>query len=58
MSSSHGPVSGDRAWLEGQVRSGALERRTDDLHHVLGHPATTLEQAVTALLARPVPPSA
>jgi len=42
---------GAHGWLEDQVRSGALERRADDLHQVLGHPPTSLEQAVTALLA-------
>ncbi|MEU4657615.1 NAD(P)H-binding protein [Streptomyces sp. NPDC023723] len=46
---------GAQGWLEEQVRAGALELQTDDLRHVLGRPATTLDQAVTALLARPAP---
>ncbi|WP_428957318.1 NAD(P)H-binding protein [Streptomyces sp. cg35] len=48
---------GPQGWLESQVRSGVLERQTDDLHSVLGHPPTTLDQAVATLLPRPVPPS-
>ncbi|MFF1463733.1 NAD(P)H-binding protein [Streptomyces sp. NPDC058330] len=44
------PVPGPQGWLEQQVRHGALERQTGDLHHVLGRPPTTLEQAVTTVL--------
>ena len=46
-----GRAPGAHGWLEDQVRSGALERRSDDLHQVLGHPPTSLEQTVTALLS-------
>lgn len=51
------PAAGAQGWLEDQVRSGGLERQTDDLHHVLGRPPTTSDQAVTGLLARPAPPA-
>ncbi|MEU3982453.1 NAD(P)H-binding protein [Streptomyces sp. NPDC026672] len=47
------PAPGIQGWLEQQVRSGALERQTDDLGHVLGRPPTPLHQAVRQL----VPPS-
>jgi NAD(P)H dehydrogenase (quinone) len=46
---------GARGWLEDQVRAGALEQQTDDLRNILGRPATTLDRAVTAILAPPVP---
>ncbi|WP_199806947.1 MULTISPECIES: NAD(P)H-binding protein [unclassified Streptomyces] len=49
---------GAQGWLEEQVRAGALEQQTDDLQHVLGHPATTLDQAVTAILTQPAPSAA
>ncbi|MFK4122046.1 NAD(P)H-binding protein [Streptomyces longwoodensis] len=42
---------GARGWLEEQVRSGALEQQTGDLPQVLGRPATTLDEAVAAVLA-------
>ncbi|MFG2437667.1 NAD(P)H-binding protein [Streptomyces sp. NPDC048508] len=42
---------GAQGWLEERIRSGALERQTDDLPQVLGRPATTLDEAVTAVLA-------
>lgn len=51
---------GAQGWLEEQVRAGALEQRTGDLRHVLGHPATTLDEAVAAVLAphrSPAPPA-
>ncbi|MFJ4927196.1 NAD(P)H-binding protein [Streptomyces sp. NPDC088736] len=44
---------GAQGWLEDQVRAGALERRTGDLRHVLGHPPTTLDRAVAAILSSP-----
>ncbi|MER5582714.1 NAD(P)H-binding protein [Streptomyces asoensis] len=44
------PAPGAQGWLETQVRSGALERQTDDLQRVLGHPPTGLAQTVTAIL--------
>ncbi|MDP9868050.1 MULTISPECIES: NAD(P)H-binding protein [Streptosporangium] len=44
-------ASGALRWLNGQVRAGALETQTEDLQRVLGHPATSLRQAVTAVLA-------
>ncbi|WP_052849048.1 NAD(P)H-binding protein [Streptomyces avicenniae] len=44
------PAPGPRGWLDGLVRSGALERRTGDLRAVLGRPATGLEEAVTRAL--------
>ncbi|MEU9438543.1 hypothetical protein [Streptomyces sp. NPDC048252] len=44
-----------RVWSQEQVRAGALERQTGDLRHVLGRPATTLDEAVTAVLAPPAP---
>ncbi|MER5325950.1 NAD(P)H-binding protein [Streptosporangium roseum] len=48
-------ASGALRWLNGQVRAGALEAQTGDLQEVLGHPATTLRQAVTTAL-RPAAP--
>ncbi|MFD8558616.1 NAD(P)H-binding protein [Streptosporangium canum] len=48
-------ASGALRWLNGQVRAGALETQTGDLREVLGRPATTLRQAVTAAL-RPAGP--
>ncbi|MFJ4483297.1 NAD(P)H-binding protein [Streptomyces longwoodensis] len=42
---------GAQGWLEEQVRSGALEQQTGDLSQVLGRPATTLDEAVAAVLA-------
>ncbi|MEU3297839.1 hypothetical protein ABZ722_36710 [Streptomyces longwoodensis] len=48
---------GALGWLEAQVRGGVLERQTDDLHNVLGHPPTTLDQAVAEVLASPAPQS-
>ncbi|MEU9313656.1 hypothetical protein [Streptomyces sp. NPDC048256] len=51
----HGRAPGAQGWLEEQVRAGALERQTGDLRHVLGRPATTLDEAVTAVLAPPAP---
>ncbi|MFF7152387.1 NAD(P)H-binding protein [Streptomyces jietaisiensis] len=54
----HGRAPGAQGWLEDQVRAGALERQTDDLQRVLGHPAATLDQAVTAILAQSAPPAA
>nr|WP_043731360.1 NAD(P)H-binding protein [Streptomyces zinciresistens] len=48
---------GALGWLYGQVRSGALERHTDDLRDVLGRPPTSLEAAVKAVLA-PAPGAA
>ncbi|WP_208870673.1 NAD(P)H-binding protein [Streptomyces aquilus] len=53
-----GRAPGAQGWLEEQVRAGALERQTDDLQHVLGHPVATLDQAVTAILTQPAPPAA
>jgi NAD(P)H dehydrogenase (quinone) len=50
-------TSGPQGWLEAQVRGGVLERQTDHLHRVLGHPPTTLDQAVAEILAPPAPPS-
>ncbi|MET7441274.1 NAD(P)H-binding protein [Streptomyces sp. NPDC004082] len=50
-------TTGAQGWLEAQVREGVLERQTDDLHRVLGHPPTTLDQAVAEILARPAPSS-
>ncbi|MFD5858293.1 Rossmann-fold NAD(P)-binding domain-containing protein [Streptomyces chartreusis] len=44
------PTAGIQGWLEHQVRSGALERQTDDLGHVLGRPPTSLHQAVRELV--------
>ncbi|GAA2229996.1 hypothetical protein GCM10010413_28950 [Promicromonospora sukumoe] len=38
-------------FLMGLARAGALERQTDDLHHLLGRPPTSLRQAVAAALA-------
>ncbi|GAB7110552.1 SDR family oxidoreductase [Streptomyces phaeofaciens JCM 4814] len=55
-----GRAPGAQGWLEEQVRGGALERQTGDLRRVLGHPATTLDEAVAAVLAphlSPAPPS-
>ncbi|MGC5562156.1 NAD(P)H-binding protein [Streptomyces sp. FR-108] len=46
-------LPGAEGWLENQVRSGALERYTDDLRRVLGRPATSLDDAVEALFATP-----
>ncbi|SEF67081.1 NAD(P)H dehydrogenase (quinone) [Thermomonospora echinospora] len=43
-------IPGPMGWLYAQARAGTLERQTDDLAHLLGHPATTVEQAVTAAL--------
>ncbi|MEU9383387.1 NAD(P)H-binding protein [Streptomyces sp. NPDC048279] len=43
------PLPGVSGWLERQVRSGALERQTDDLTRVLGRPPTSLRQAVGEL---------
>ncbi|MDH6436875.1 NAD(P)H dehydrogenase (quinone) [Streptomyces sp. SAI-144] len=54
----HDRAPGVQGWLEEQVRAGALEQQTDDLEHVLGHPVTTLDQAVTAILTQPAPPTA
>ncbi|MFE6488159.1 NAD(P)H-binding protein [Streptomyces sp. NPDC057757] len=51
----HDRAPGAQGWLEEQVRSGALERQTDDLPNVLGHPPTTLDQAVTAILTETAP---
>ncbi|MFI6798740.1 NAD(P)H-binding protein [Streptosporangium canum] len=48
-------ASGALRWLNGQVRAGALETQTGDLREVLGRPAMTLRQAVTAAL-RPAGP--
>ncbi|MFF4053675.1 NAD(P)H-binding protein [Streptomyces chartreusis] len=48
---------GALAWLEDQVRAGALERQTDDLQRVLGRPPATLEESVTGILARSAPRS-
>ncbi|MFJ4893827.1 NAD(P)H-binding protein [Streptomyces sp. NPDC088788] len=45
-----GRAPGVQGWLEDQVRAGALERQTNELSQVLGHPATTLDQAVTEIL--------
>ncbi|GAA5017389.1 Rossmann-fold NAD(P)-binding domain-containing protein [Streptomyces siamensis] len=42
-------LPGAQGWIEDQVRSGALERQTDDLQRVLGRPATSLEEALRAL---------
>ncbi|MFJ3498034.1 NAD(P)H-binding protein [Streptomyces sp. NPDC086091] len=42
-------LPGAQGWLEDQIRAGALERRTDDLDTVLGHPATSLDEAVAGL---------
>ncbi|MYX71999.1 NmrA family transcriptional regulator, partial [Streptomyces sp. SID3915] len=39
---------GPRAWP--RPGADAPERQTGDLHHVLGRPPTTLEQAVTTVL--------
>ncbi|MFF3313047.1 NAD(P)H-binding protein [Streptomyces sp. NPDC002952] len=50
-------TTGAQGWLEAQVRGGVLERQTDDLHRVLGHPPTTLDRAVADILARPAPSS-
>lgn len=44
------PAPGVQGWLEDQARSGALERQTDDLGHVLGRPPTPLHQAVRELV--------
>ncbi|MFJ9752508.1 NAD(P)H-binding protein [Streptomyces chartreusis] len=44
------PTAGIQGWLEHQVRSGALERQTDDLGHVLGRPSTPLHRAVRELV--------
>lgn len=44
---------GVQGWLEDQIRSGALERQTDDLAHVLRRPPTALDQALGALLTDP-----
>ncbi len=44
------PAEGVQGWLESRVAAGALERQTDDLATVLGHPPTSLDQAVAALL--------
>ncbi|WP_330358118.1 NAD(P)H-binding protein [Streptomyces chartreusis] len=44
------PTPGIQGWLEQQVRSGALERQTDDLGHILGRPPTALHQAVRELV--------
>ncbi|MFJ4152763.1 NAD(P)H-binding protein [Streptomyces galbus] len=41
---------GAQGWLEEQICSGALEQQTDDLPQVLGRPATTLDEAVAAVL--------
>ncbi|WP_326823150.1 NAD(P)H-binding protein [Streptosporangium sp. NBC_01756] len=43
-------ADGAMRWLNGQIRAGELEAQTGDLHQVLGRPATTLHQAVTAAL--------
>ncbi|SFJ84487.1 NAD(P)H dehydrogenase (quinone) [Streptosporangium canum] len=43
-------ASGALRWLNGQVRAGALETQTGDLREVLGRPAATLRQTVTAAL--------
>ncbi|MBO7934837.1 NAD(P)H-binding protein [Streptomyces sp. S9] len=45
------PAPGAHGWLEGQVRAGELELRTDDLAQVLGRPPVALGEAVSALLA-------
>ncbi|MFJ6088142.1 NAD(P)H-binding protein [Streptomyces sp. NPDC092369] len=42
---------GAMGWLHGLVRSGALELQTGDLQEVLGHPPTSLDQAVARLVA-------
>lgn len=47
-------IPGAMGWLNGLVRAGALEAQTGDLEAVLGHRATTLEQAVTSLLTTAV----
>ncbi|WP_208298258.1 NAD(P)H-binding protein [Streptomyces sp. BK208] len=52
-----GASPGAQGWLEEQVRGGALERQTDDLPRVLGRLPTTLDEAVTKILARPAPGS-
>ncbi|GHA70043.1 MULTISPECIES: NAD(P)H-binding protein [Streptomyces] len=46
------PTPGAQGWLENQVRRGVLERQTDDLHRVLGHLPTTLDQAVAEIFVR------
>ncbi|MBA8807227.1 NAD(P)H-binding protein [Promicromonospora sukumoe] len=46
-----GDVPGPMGFLMGLARAGALERQTDDLHHLLGRPPTSLRQAVAAALA-------
>ncbi|MEU1199797.1 hypothetical protein ABZ446_26715 [Streptomyces sp. NPDC005813] len=46
-------LPGAPGWVEDQVRSGALERQTDDLQRVLGRSATSLEEAVRALFGGP-----
>ncbi|MFJ3667099.1 NAD(P)H-binding protein [Streptomyces sp. NPDC090106] len=43
------PAAGIQGWLELQIRSGALERRTEDLGRVLGRAPTALRQAVREL---------
>ncbi|MFD8424052.1 hypothetical protein [Streptomyces sp. NPDC059466] len=50
---------GAQGRLEDQARAGALERQTDDIRHVIGHPPTTLDRAVTvtAAPARPAGPA-
>ncbi|MEW1648261.1 NAD(P)H-binding protein [Streptomyces sp. NPDC091219] len=44
---------GAMGWLHGLVRSGALESQTGDLQDVLGHPPTSLDQAVARFVASP-----
>ncbi|PPS90868.1 Quinone oxidoreductase 2 [Streptomyces sp. MH60] len=51
------PAPGAQGWLEEQVRRGALERQTNDLPRILGRLPTTLDEAVTKILARPAPGS-
>ncbi|MFD7312133.1 NAD(P)H-binding protein [Promicromonospora sp. NPDC059942] len=43
-------VPGPMGFLMALARSGALERQTGDLHHLLGRPPTSLQQAVTDAL--------
>jgi NAD(P)H dehydrogenase (quinone) len=47
-----GETPGPMGFLMGLARSGALERQTDDLHRVLGHPPASLRQTVANALGQ------
>ncbi|MEU6393970.1 NAD(P)H-binding protein [Streptomyces sp. NPDC046939] len=47
----HERAEGVQGWLEEQIRSGVLERQTDDLRQVLRRAPATLDETLTELLA-------